>query len=141
MVISTKTRVIAIGIIVLSSLIFVYLKPSTKCSTFYYVYQIDHKRKSLRKKMYVYDQLNFTVVSYSGNGWQKFDSTVYQKKGNHTLVRGFLARYDENTWQFNGFQFDATESYRDYSDSLTVKAVLYVHENFPKCIEVCDLSR
>lgn len=119
----------------MSFIIFPYLKPEKKTHTFYTIYQIDYKEKHKRLEIYALDHYNFTTVSYSGNGWQKFDSVIYKRKKDYTACFVYLAKYvrkNENAVRFNQFKFE--HAYRYYSKDLTVSRVIQNERGYQKLV-------
>jgi hypothetical protein len=135
MIFSKKTVVIFLSMMVIiatSIIVFMDKKPARKLYTRYTIYQIEYQKRIRREEIFVKDKFNFTIVYYSGNGWQKSDSIIYQKKGECTVIREFLACYDENYSRFKGYRFEAC--YKDFSDSLTANHFIHAHQYFPKSI-------
>lgn len=131
MLVLRKLLFLLAGVIILLIYIF-YLNKINRVNKVYTIYQFEIRNKFRREEIYAFDNFNFTIVYFSGNGWQKSDSVIYQKIGEYTLIREFLACYDENPFRFKGFQFEA--SYQDFGDSLTAKYFINEHQYFPKII-------
>jgi hypothetical protein len=132
---SRKIIAFTIGILLLSFVSYLYLKPEKKTHTFYTIYQIDYKEKHKRLEIYARDHYNFTAVSYSGNGWQKNDSVIYKRKKDYTACFVYQAKYirkDENSVQFK--QFKLEHAYRYYGKDLTVSRVIQNERGYQKLV-------
>lgn len=134
---SRKKIAFSIGVLLLSFVSYLYLKPEKKTHTFYTIYQIDYKEKHKRLEIYARDHYNFTAVSYSGNGWQKNDSVIYKRKKDYTACFVYQAKYirkDENSVRFK--QFKLEHAYRYYGKDLTVSRVIQNEAGYQKLISV-----
>lgn len=132
---SRKKIAFSIGVLLLSFVSYLYLKPEKKTHTFYTIYQIDYKEKHKRLEIYARDHYNFTAVSYSGNGWQKNDSVIYKRKKDYTACFVYQAKYirkDENSVRFKQFKFE--HAYRYYSKDLTVSHVIQNERGYQKLV-------